>query len=225
MQIKVKYNYLLWLLGFRKILPSDIIKAKKINENNEPLVELGAEFLKLNYVGSDLRGRKEVVEKLKRINEELKTKYKLQLAIVEVYRNSERYQENWNKRIENTRKKFPNFSEEEIIREASKFSVKPNGNGPHQTGGAVDLTLADLDGNIIFMGSDYSEQSEKSFFDSKNISKEARKYREILKEVMEEEDFNNYPAEWWHWSYGDKMWAAYKKKPYAIYGLITELAE
>ena len=225
MKIKERYNYILWLLGVRKILPSDITGAKIIKENNEKLIELGGEFLKLNYEGSEFKGRESIIKKLRKINQKLKEKYQLQLAVIEIYRNPEKYQKNWDKRINDTREKFPNLSEKEIIREASKFSAKPNGNGPHQTGGAVDLTLADLDGNIIFMGSDYSEQSEKSFFESKNISEEAKKYREILKEVMEEEDFNNYPAEWWHWSYGDKMWAAYKKKPYAIYGPITELAE
>ncbi|HIP21963.1 MAG TPA: hypothetical protein EYG72_03405 [Candidatus Pacebacteria bacterium] len=128
----------------------------------------------------------------------------------------------WNKRIEDIKGENPNFSQDKITREASKFSSKPSGNGPHQTGGAVDLTLADLDGNILFMGSEYSERSEKSYTNSKNISLDSKKYRKILKDSMEKFDFINYPAEWWHWSYGDRMWSAYTKKSYTIYRPIED---
>ncbi len=40
---------------------------------------------------------------------------------------------------------------------------------------------------------------------------------------MKKQGFVNYPAEWWHWSYGDKMWAAYGKHPYAFFGKIEEI--
>lgn len=39
---------------------------------------------------------------------------------------------------------------------------------------------------------------------------------------MTEEGFVNYPAEWWHFSYGDKMWAAYSYKKYAFYDIIPQ---
>ncbi len=29
------------------------------------------------------------------------------------------------------------------------------------------------------------------------------------------------PAEWWHFAYGDRIWAAYKHKRHAIYGNVT----
>ena len=38
---------------------------------------------------------------------------------------------------------------------------------------------------------------------------------------MQRAGFVNYPAEWWHFSYGDKMWAAYSHKEYAIYGDVS----
>lgn len=37
---------------------------------------------------------------------------------------------------------------------------------------------------------------------------------------MQDADFVNYSGEWWHFCYGDKMWAAYKHRRYAIYGEI-----
>ena len=35
---------------------------------------------------------------------------------------------------------------------------------------------------------------------------------------MQKLGFANFPAEWWHFCYGDKMWAAYKSKKTAFYG-------
>ena len=32
--------------------------------------------------------------------------------------------------------------------------------------------------------------------------------------------FYQYPAEWWHFSFGDKEWAAANKKDYALYDQI-----
>ncbi|MEK6914663.1 MAG: hypothetical protein AABW83_03360 [Nanoarchaeota archaeon] len=36
---------------------------------------------------------------------------------------------------------------------------------------------------------------------------------------MTKSGFTNYPGEWWHWSYGDRIWAHYNNKKYAIYGI------
>ena len=37
---------------------------------------------------------------------------------------------------------------------------------------------------------------------------------------MKKLDFVNFPAEWWHYCYGDRMWAAYKGKKECFYGYI-----
>ena len=34
---------------------------------------------------------------------------------------------------------------------------------------------------------------------------------------MKKAGFVNYPPEWWHWSYGDRYWAAALNKKFAIY--------
>ncbi|MCP3673877.1 MAG: M15 family metallopeptidase, partial [Gammaproteobacteria bacterium] len=56
---------------------------------------------------------------------------------------------------------------------------------------------------------------------SGDISDQARTNRKILFHCMEEAGFVNYPFEWWHWSFGDKYWAAVKGAPHAIYGAIN----
>ena len=70
------------------------------------------------------------------------------------------------------------------------------------------------------MGTNYEEYSEKTFTNSKKISKEAILNRKYLKNNLENLGFKNFPAEWWHYSYGDKMWAAYNFNKECIYGYI-----
>ena len=96
---------------------------------------------------------------------------------------------------------------------------------PHSTGGALDITLADKYGNIIDMGSDIDQMDDKSKPDFyKNIkSDEAiiwNDRRNLLKEIMVKYEFVQHPNEWWHFSYGDQLWAWKNKKPNAFYGKI-----
>jgi len=42
--------------------------------------------------------------------------------------------------------------------------------------------------------------------------------RRLLCHAMTEEGFAPNPTEWWHYSYGDQMWAALTKNSEAFYG-------
>ncbi|MFF7443167.1 M15 family metallopeptidase [Streptomyces sp. NPDC008122] len=50
------------------------------------------------------------------------------------------------------------------------------------------------------------------------LSDRARRNRDLLARTMGDAGFINYPAEWWHWSYGDRYWALITKADSAIYG-------
>ena len=96
---------------------------------------------------------------------------------------------------------------------------------PHSTGGAVDITLADKYGNIMDMGSQIDQMDEKSkpeFY--KNIYKEKaiiwNERRNLLREIMIKFEFVQHPNEWWHFSYGDQLWAWKNKKGSALYGKV-----
>ncbi len=94
---------------------------------------------------------------------------------------------------------------------------------PHSTGGALDITLADKYGNILDMGSNIDQMDEKSIPDFyKKIEKEEatifNSRRNLLKEIMLEFEFVQHPNEWWHFSFGDQLWAWKKKKANALYG-------
>lgn len=107
-------------------------------------------------------------------------------------------------------------------------SVHPNPPPPHSTGSAVDLTVCDEDGNEIDMGSEIDEVSERSlpnYYKDKDdkLSKCYHSNRELLRQCMEDVGFYRLTHEWWHFSYGDQVWAvfeSFRKKELvdAIYG-------
>jgi len=88
---------------------------------------------------------------------------------------------------------------------------------PHLTGGTVDLTIVDQKNRQLDMGTKYLEFNTKTYTFSKSISKKVKNNRKLLINAMETAGFVNYPLEWWHWSYGDRYWAAVLNKKYSIY--------
>ena len=87
----------------------------------------------------------------------------------------------------------------------------------HTTGGAVDVTLLYC-GKEVDCGSYYLEFTAKTPTWSKELSYCQKRNRFILYNAMTQAGFVNYPLEWWHFCYGDKMYAAYKFKKKAFYG-------
>lgn len=125
------------------------------------------------------------------------------------------------------REKHPEWSDQAIEDATRVFvavpSFDPKKPSPHNTGGAVDLTIVDVEGEEIDMGTKFDEFIDKAhtnFFDGSQIEKEMEIHqnRMLLKDVMEEAGFVNYSEEWWHFSFGDQAWAYAKDKPHAIYG-------
>lgn len=120
--------------------------------------------------------------------------------------------------------KNPSWDEDKLNMEATKYIASPEDVPPHSTGGAIDITLIDDYGKELDMGSildDMPDRNEnRNFTFANNISDPAKKNRQLLIDALSQVGFVNYPAEWWHWSYGDKYWAYHAKKPYAIYGSV-----
>ena len=53
----------------------------------------------------------------------------------------------------------------------------------------------------------YDEMTERSYPNYLGGTSAQRWHRELLRRVMQEEGFEVYRYEWWHYDYGD--WAAY----------------
>ncbi len=103
---------------------------------------------------------------------------------------------------------------QEILEEVYEFWAVPNTNPamppPHSTGAAVDVTLVDEEGEAIAMGSPIDEMSPRSYPDyfSDSLSDCIFHHnRQILKQAMTKAEFQQHPNEWWHYSYGDQLWA------------------
>lgn len=106
--------------------------------------------------------------------------------------------------------------------EVTKYIADPDGCPPHSTGGTVDACLRDSSGKMVDMGSQIDEVSLLSHTFSKGVPLKAQKNRKILFDAMTKSGFVNLPTEWWHYSYGDQYWAAFHKKPHAVYGKIEK---
>ncbi|TAF12643.1 MAG: D-alanyl-D-alanine dipeptidase, partial [Nostocales cyanobacterium] len=90
---------------------------------------------------------------------------------------------------------------------------------PHSTGAAVDITLVDDSGEVVNMGSPIDEMSDRSYPDYFiDRNSEFHQVRQLLNDVMIQSGFTRNPREWWHFSYGDQMWAWLSDQSTAIYG-------
>ncbi len=114
------------------------------------------------------------------------------------------------------KKEKPELNEQELWEYTTRMIADPSGCPPHTTGGAVDLTLCDSSGNELDMGGkvDHIDNCE-TFCDG--LNGEQKRNRDILFEAMTGAGFVNLPTEWWHYSYGDRYWAAYNELPETLY--------
>ena len=118
---------------------------------------------------------------------------------------------------------YPDLSPEEQQKMLLQFvaPVGPNFVSPHLTGGSVDITLYDLNtGAMLDMGSDFDEPSERSHtaYYENTPSHPAHERRRLLHHVMTEVGFSNLPTEWWHFDFGNPLWAHYTGQDHALYG-------
>jgi zinc D-Ala-D-Ala dipeptidase len=125
------------------------------------------------------------------------------------------------------RKRHSGCSERTLQELACMYAAKPEGIPPHSTGGAVDVTLvSDKDEEYDFgSNSDETplENSTRNFTRCRTISPGAKENRLLLAQAMSRAGFVNYPAEWWHWSYGDQYWVYRKSRRHALYGPASAL--
>lgn len=119
------------------------------------------------------------------------------------------------------KREHPFDDDSEITRKtllyASKASEDPIRPSPHLTGGSIDVTLADEHGVLLDMGSDFDEATERSWTTS-SVPPECAERRVHLLKAMKSAGFTNLPSEWWHYDYGNWVWAFFSNQSEAIYG-------
>jgi zinc D-Ala-D-Ala dipeptidase len=103
-----------------------------------------------------------------------------------------------------------------LLQEVYEFwaepSLDPKMPPPHSTGAALDVTLVDQIGMPVEMGSPIDEMSPRSYPDyyamqGANHAKTFHRNRLLLYQAMASAGFEQHPQEWWHFSYGDQLWA------------------
>lgn len=201
----------------------------EIKESGDPLVNLTNFdfYLEPSYYNRGLSEesriyiRKTIAEKLKKIQEEL-GKYRFKIwdgwRSREVQHNI--YMNYWKK----LKYKHPNWEEDRLKEEVGKFvtvATDPNRIPIHCSGGSVDLTLIDSSGNELDMGTGFDHfgsEAASLFYEDDDIDDPVRTNKKLLREIMLAEDFRHDDDEWWHFDYGNQLWAAAFNKSFAIYG-------
>ena len=130
------------------------------------------------------------------------------------------------------REKQPGLTDAELLIEVEKYWAAPSRSetqpAPHSTGGATDLTLCFLgSGEPLHMGSifdDVTAIAHTDYLETKSdlasySEIEARQNRRLLYWVMREAGFANHPNEWWHFSWGDQLWARITGEGAAVFGV------
>ena len=168
---------------------------------------------------SDRRLRKGVYERLLAAQKHLPQGY--QFMIFEAYRSRARQFELWNELWTKMVQEHPDKTEEELSLLCSNFVSNPYGVGSgHQFGAAIDVSILDERGYELDMGTKMQEFCDKTETAFEGITPEQKQNRELLKSSLEKEGLVNYPAEWWHYSYGDRKWAQLTGKSQTIYGVL-----
>jgi len=143
------------------------------------------------------------------------------LRVVEGYRPAHQQQAIIERYSAEIRAAHPGIGEPELRVLTSRY-VAPLAVAPHVAGAAVDVTLVDVCGQELDLGTAIDATPEQSggrcYFAADGISREARANRDLLARVLCREGLVNYPTEWWHYSYGDRYWAVATGAGTALYG-------
>lgn len=91
---------------------------------------------------------------------------------------------------------------------------------PHVCGAAVDVDMYDpIQQRYVDFGSVMNEDSDISHLHSPKITSQQTEYRLMLLQAMLNAGFASYYAEWWHYSYGDEIWAWFYRHSACLYSL------
>lgn len=79
------------------------------------------------------------------------------------------------------------------------FIADPRIGSSHGRGVAIDLTLAQPDGTMLEMGTDFDDMRPIAYHADTDISREAQRNRALLLGIMAAAGWQHYPWEWWHY--------------------------
>lgn len=190
------------------LLSDPRVGAVPVLDNGEPLVRLGGTLVRAGLAA-----------RLRAADADLPAG--LRLRVVEGHRSLEAQRAIVAAYGATVRAAHPGLDDAELRRLTSRF-VAPVEVAPHVAGAAVDVTLVDVCGDELDLGTPIDATPEQSdgrcYFAADGIGADARAHRGLLARVLTAQGLVNYPTEWWHWSHGDRYWALVTGRPAALYG-------
>lgn len=199
------------------LLSDPRVRAVPVAETGEPLVRLDRD---LSPVGALVRAS--LAERLEAADAALPPG--IRLRVIEGYRPLDVQRAIVASYAAEVRAHHPHASAAELEVLTSRF-VSPVEVAPHVAGAAVDLTLVDVCGDELDLGTEIDATPEQSdgrcYFAADGIGADARAHRDLLAAVLGAQGLVNYPTEWWHWSFGDRYWALMTGSGHALYGPVA----
>jgi len=195
----------------------DLIRVP-VADNGEPIVQLSSEL------GPKVIVRKSVLAKLVKARAILrKASPTLSLYLTCGYRAMEVQTNRFVGKLLEIAKGKLFENPVDLYEEVHRFIAVPTVAG-HPTGGAVDITIKDITSDrYLDFGAKQYDYSTKNCYVFAPMDNVARRNRLLLRKVMMRAGFAPFDGEWWHFSYGDREWAYYYKKPRAIYNQLSLL--
>jgi D-alanyl-D-alanine dipeptidase len=80
------------------------------------------------------------------------------------------------------------------------YVANPSKGSIHNRGGAVDITLVDIAGNELNMGTPFDFFGPEASHDYKNFPRTILDNRALFKKIMETAKFQSFDTEWWHYN-------------------------
>lgn len=212
----------------RRIMRLQDLKNSFVQENGEQMVDLAQEFSEIicDYRRSDshfqkVSVRKTLVDKLYNVQERLISEDSaLKLMVTEGYRHPFYQEHYYLQQFLTLGREYPQLTFEALQELVHQFVALPSVAG-HPTGGAVDVSIS-RHGKEIDMGGAIADFSRAELIPtfSSHISEVQAENRRLLHDAMLAEGFAPFYGEWWHFSYGDREWAAFYEQPHALYAPI-----
>lgn len=223
-RLRFYINFILYKIGLKDHIERSDLARVHVMESYEPLVDV-INHPKIIYdektIERPLLLRKNVLVKIHKVADKLPDG--VYLKIYSAYRSRIEVYEKWKAIVDELTKENPQMGRAQILSLAKFKAPNPKSLGGHETGGAIDVALCDANGEELDFGTYYHESSAANKTHSKLITKEQRYNRKMLLKLMKSQNFVNNPYQWWHFSYGDNVWAAYKGK--RVGGAIYDAAE
>ena len=198
--------------------------AVPVAECGEPLVAMEADPTSGIRIGKLAWPwiRSGALDRLRRAGQALRRREpRLRLLVLETYRSLARQRKGYEHYLAEFGRTRPELDREALMEYVHLHVAVPDVAG-HPTGGAIDLTLANESGPLD-MGSAYGDFSTPLYHAFAEGTTEAqRTNRMLLRQVMVEAGFAPFTGEWWHFSYGDREWAAIWKRDAALYEQVED---